>query len=290
MRSVSVRRSWLQSIAVSSVWWRGSAARPPPVSRANRSLNRSRICSTPRTRVRTAASSMARGRPSRRRQRSTTADWLAAESSNAPVAASARSRKRATASFSRSRLSGSVTCAGGSSRGGTGRTCSPGADSGSRLVARTRTPGAARVISATTWATASRRCSQLSNTSSSSLLSRKPSRSATGSVAAWSRRSSPASTALATSPGSRTSASSTSQAPAGKALLRSVAARSARRVLPTPPGPTRLTIRALASFLRSSASSRLRPTKLVASAGRLPRRRTGLAMDAAEGTTCAQNR
>src|SRR5207247_1589145 len=92
-------------------------------------------------------------------------------------------------------------------------------------------------------------------------------------------------TALATSPGSRTSASSTSHAPAGKALARSVAARMARRVLPTPPGPTRLTIRTVASFLRSSASSRLRPTKLVASAGRLPGRRTGLAIGAAEITT-----
>ena len=54
--------------------------------------------------------------------------------------------------------------------------------------------------------------------------------------------------------------------------------RTAKRVLPTPPGPTRLTRHDTLSFLRSSASSPRRPTKLVASAGRLPERRLGLAI------------
>ena len=176
--------------------------------------------------------------------------------------------------------------------------CSPGADSGSRLVATTRTPGAALAISLTRREAASSRCSQLSSTSNSSLLSRYPSRRDAGSVAAWSRRSRAAITVLATRPGSRTSASSTSHAPAGNALARSLAARMARRVLPTPPGPTRVTIRAVASLFRRSASSRLRPTKLVGSAGRLPRRRTGLAMvepkllrlEAGRGVGSARNR
>ena len=58
----------------------------------------------------------------------------------------------------------------------------------------------------------------------------------------------------------------------------SVAARIARRVFPTPPGPTRLTRRPSVSIFLTSASSRRRPMKLVASAGRLPERRAGLAM------------
>jgi hypothetical protein len=48
--------------------WRGSAARPPPLSRPKRSVSRSTICSTESTRVLTAASSIASGRPSSRRQ------------------------------------------------------------------------------------------------------------------------------------------------------------------------------------------------------------------------------
>jgi hypothetical protein len=58
----------------------------------------------------------------------------------------------------------------------------------------------------------------------------------------------------------------------------SFAIRIASRVLPTPPGPTRLTRRADKSILLSSASSWRRPTKLVASAGRLPEWCLGLAM------------
>ena len=77
-----------------------------------------------------------------------------------------------TASFCRSRASGSAGFGGGSSRGGTGTTYSPGAESGSRLVAITRTPGAAFITSATIWAAAPSRCSQLSTTSNNSLSRR----------------------------------------------------------------------------------------------------------------------
>ena len=48
--------------------------------------------------------------------------------------------------------------------------------------------------------------------------------------------------------------------------------------MPTPPGPTRLTRRAVVSFFLISPSSRRRPTKVVASAGRLPERCLGLAI------------
>ena len=55
-----------------------------------------------RTRVLTAASSIASGRPSSRRHRSTTAAWLEAVSSNLPDAAEARSVNSSTDSFWRS--------------------------------------------------------------------------------------------------------------------------------------------------------------------------------------------
>jgi tetratricopeptide (TPR) repeat protein len=102
--------------------------------------------------------------------------------------------------------------------------------------------------------------------------------SASGSVPVWSRSPRAAMTALPTSAGSRTSASSTIQAPPRKPRARSAAVRIARRVLPTPPGPTRLTRQAPVSFRLSSASSRRRPMKLDASAGRLPDGRAGLAI------------
>ena len=278
IRSSGPSRSWLHSMAVRSVWWRGRAARLPPVSRPNRSARRSSICSTERTRVLTAASSIASGRPSSRRQTSTTAIRLEVVSSNRPEAAAALSVKSSTDSLRRSWSRVSSPCARGSSSGGIGMTCSPVTDSGSRLVATTRTPGADLRTSVTSSAAASSRCSQLSTRRSSFRSRRWESRRARGWVAAWSRRSRAARTALSTRPGSRTSASSTSHAPSGKARARSVPIRIARRVLPTPPGPTRVTRRTVASFFRSSASSRRRPTKLVASAGRLPRRRVGLAM------------
>ena len=61
------------------------------MSRPNRSLKCSRICSAVRTRVLTAASSIASGRPSSRRHRSTTEAWFEAVSSNVPKAAAALS-------------------------------------------------------------------------------------------------------------------------------------------------------------------------------------------------------
>jgi hypothetical protein len=53
-------------------------------------------------------------------------------------------------------------------------------------------------------------------------------------------------------------------------LENGVAARSAKRVLPTPPGPTSVTRRAPARAALTSWSCRRRPMKLVSSAGRFP--------------------
>ena len=78
-----------------------------------------------------------------------TAAWLAAVSSNVPEAAAARSVNSETASFWRSWARDSAAPGAGSASGGTGTTYSPGTESGSRLVAITRRPGAALIRSAT---------------------------------------------------------------------------------------------------------------------------------------------
>jgi len=115
---------------------------------------------------------MASGRPSSLRTRPATAAWLAAVSSNVPEAAAARSVNSETASFWRSWARDSAAPGPGNPSGGTGTTYSPGTESGSRLVAITRMPGAARIRSATSLAAALARCSQLSTTSSRSLFLR----------------------------------------------------------------------------------------------------------------------
>ena len=183
-----------------------------------------------------------------------------------------------TASFCWSCASGCPPSSRGSSSGGTGTTYSPGTCSGSRLVMITRTSGAARRTSRTSWAAGSSRCSQLSMRSRSRRSRRCGSRISIGLAPAWSLRSSAASTALFTRAASLTSPSSTNHAPSAKLRANSVPTRMASRVLPTPPGPTRLTTRAVASFCLISPSSRRRPTKVVASAGRLPDACLGLAI------------
>ena len=71
-RSSSVRRSQLQSMSACSVCWRGTAVRRPPASSRNRSPSRLAMSSGDIAETRAAASSIASGMPSRRRQISAT--------------------------------------------------------------------------------------------------------------------------------------------------------------------------------------------------------------------------
>jgi len=103
------------------------------------------------------------------RQIETTLARFDTVSSKEPDAATARSINSMTASFCLSLPSGSSPSLIGSWSGGMGTTCSPDTCSGSRLVVTTRTPGAVRRTSVTSWAVASRRCSQLSRRSSNCL-------------------------------------------------------------------------------------------------------------------------
>ena len=79
------------------VCWRAGRSRLPPVSRSRRCSRRSSRAAGGRTRTQAAASSMARGKPSRRRQMAATAAALSGSGQSVGALAVARSRKRATA-------------------------------------------------------------------------------------------------------------------------------------------------------------------------------------------------
>ena len=68
--SASFKRPWLQSIVSASVCCRSGRSRAPPVSNCKRLSNRSNMARGESIFVRAAASSIARGSPSRRRQTS----------------------------------------------------------------------------------------------------------------------------------------------------------------------------------------------------------------------------
>ena len=148
--SAGVSRSWLQAIVARSVRCRSGADREPPASRGSRCTSRSSRASGERTFTLAAASSIASGRQSSRRQISTTSPFAA----KSEFTARARCTKRSTASRSRS--------------GSTATSHSPSTWSGSRLVTSTVSCGHEPIVSATPGA-ASRRCSKLSSTSSSRL-------------------------------------------------------------------------------------------------------------------------
>ena len=144
-RSAGDSRSKLQSRAARSDWWRRGAVRGP--RRAHRCGPADpRDLGGGRPDVRAAASSMASGMPSSRQHH--------------------RSSKAATRPTRRRSPSwNGPLVAPSSARADRGRTASPTTLSGSRLVAKTCTPGAAWISRWTRSAQASTTCSQLSRTS-----------------------------------------------------------------------------------------------------------------------------
>ncbi len=146
-RSSSSSRSQLQSMRACSVRCRGTAVRRPPVRRRKRSPRPSAISLADRTLTRAAASSRARGMPSRRRQISTMArtfDRSIAKAGRVAVARSTNSRTasdRPACSTSASSIAASGSRASpasvGSASDGTAKTASPSTPRGSRLVAST---------------------------------------------------------------------------------------------------------------------------------------------------------
>ncbi len=205
-----------------------------------------------------------------------TSSWFPSLTVNPGSTAVARSPNSVNAGYR------SQPPAGRGSRGtgsaATGQRCSHPSPSRSRLVVSSRSPGAARSRRSARSAHASTRCSQLSR-----ITSDWRSRRCSASTVAWLRPVSSctprdSSIVCAMSAGSCRPASSTSHTPSSNARCSPAAVTTAKRVLPTPPTPVSVTSLALPSRRLTSATSCLRPTKLVVSAGRLPRLRVAAAI------------
>ncbi len=277
--SASVRRSQLQSMRPWRVCCRGTAVRRPPVSSRKRSPRPCSISATDMTLTRAAASSMASGMPSSRRQMATTGPAVDASSTKPGAVAAARSTNsrtdsaEATASMSTPSASQGVprSPSGGRSSDGIGMVASPSIPSASRLVVRIRRARQSRSSRSTSLAQASMTCSQLSSSSRRSFPRRNSTTPSSAGRPAVSGTPSARPTPSTTRPGSASGASSTSQAPSPWPSTRSPARCSISRVLPVPPTPTSVTSRSRSSAPRIWRSSRERPTNEVSSGGRFVR-------------------
>ena len=207
---------------------------------------------------------MARGMPSSRAHTCATAAEFRADSSNPGLAAPARAVNSRPASDA---ATAAAELLAGSPSGGTGKTSSPGTSRRSLLVARNRTRRHWASSIATRPAAASRTCSQLSSTTSSSRSASWRTSPAAGVGASRSDTSRACTMLPGTRAGSVSRASSTSRAPSPKPASASAATRSASRVLPHPPGPVSVTIRPSRSRSRTAAISGPRPTSELTSAG-----------------------
>ena len=210
-------------------------------------------------RTRAAASSMARGIPSRRPQIPAMTARSASVGEKAASAAAARSQNSSTPSTA-------------ASNDGTAHTRSAATPTGSRLVASNATVGHDAVTRPASSAAASSTCSQLSRISSR----RRPRRASTTLSSidrpSWRRTARVVATAWATASGSATGASSHNHTPSGNSPAAARAASVARRVLPTPPTPVNVTIGRAANSATRRANSSPWPTKLVTDATRFPTR------------------
>ena len=244
----------LQSIAPRSVLWRVIVERDPPERMLNRSSRRAAICSGVSTRTLAAASSIARGIPSSRRQISSITVEFDPSTSKEGSMAIARSRKSSTAS---------VVIA----SGGTSHTLSPETPSGSRLVVRIRRNGQRRSRSSTSCAAPSITCSQLSRIRRRSSSRNTETRASVGFRSAVSRSAREAATCCATSEGSLHGESSTQFTQSTPAQIRRCASSEARRVFPLPPAPVSVSNLCEQQSVRSSSSSWLRPMRRVSEGG-----------------------
>ena len=165
------RRLTLQSIVARIVRWRSGRSRTDAVSRGRVCSRRWAMPSGVRRRTFAAASSIASGSPSRRRQMSVTAAAFSAVRVNSGLTACARSTNSCTAVDLRARstLTGAVPS--GADRPSTSYTCSPRMRSTILLVTKKVAVGAT-VYSLTRTGAAATICSKLSST----ISTRRPSR------------------------------------------------------------------------------------------------------------------
>ena len=146
---------------------------------------------------------------------------------------------------------------------GTGNTHSNGTSSRARLVISTDSRELPASSRSSRTGIPSIRCSQLSKTSSTSRSASQPRTISSLERPCRSPRPSAAVIAGATMAGSVTGTRSTYQAPSAYRSATSGITLSARRVLPTPPGPTAVTRRCAARASASAARSATRPTNEV---------------------------
>ena len=215
----------------------GGFGASPAVSSVKRSSSRSRHRPAPSLRTRAAASSMASGMPSRRRQISTTDGTAAGVESKSGLGG--RGPIDEQPAPRRPHRADRVGLAGVRHGADATRcTCSPSNASGSRLVARHRDVGALRKHGLRHASpTASSRCSQLSNTTSSRRAWSTSTRLSSAESPAWRCTSSAVVIASAASAGSRMAADRTPTRRRGSEPTLSSARRIASRVFATPPGP-----------------------------------------------------
>ena len=218
-------------------------------------------------RIRAAASSIASGRPSSRRQMDSTAPALASVTWKVGRTSCARCSNSWTASQRASSEAVGVRLAVGSESGGTGQLRSPSTPRASRLVASTTRAGQAARMPSASPAAAPARCSQLSSTISTGRSATYSAMASATSCPGVSGTPSLDATVGPTMPGSSIWASSTQQTPPGKDLAAEAAAASASRVFPVPPGPVRVSRRLRARACTMSPSSLSRPTSGVRRTG-----------------------
>ena len=203
---------------------------------------------------------MASGIPSRRVHSSVSTAGLAENSGSL-----ARARSRNNSSASEPAMPSD--CPATRDNGGSGTVRSPGMASLSRLVARTvRSVQSASSFSMKAAATSSR-CSQLSSTSSDRPRARYSCKAASSDRPGPSVTPSSAATASVTNP-SRTGTRSVNTVPSGYLDAATSATLAARRVFPTPPGPSKVTRRLSSSAASTPPCSADRPMKVVRAAGR----------------------
>ncbi len=256
-RSGFSSRSQLHSTTASRVRWRGSAVRLPPVSSRNRSSSR-------------AGDLLGRHRPQprggqldgQRQAVQPPADGDdGADGVGVDDEARAAPRWPGRRAAARRRRSGPASGVGTERRqapaAAAGTAVSPVMPSGSRLVASSRTPGQAASTWSASSATAAIRCSQLSRTISSSAPARRLDQAVEGTRRLGRRRGCrPARSSSRRSRRPRADSTACGQVervvhrgqldqpdPAGQSRSSRCPVSRASRVLPAPPGPTRVTSR-----------------------------------------------
>ncbi len=263
------------------------AVREPPASKRNRSWSRASICCGDKTTMRAAASSMARGIPSRRRQM----DAMALALSSVGVkAGSTALRARRRVVWPRGQL--------------TLREKPMPADPEERATAPGRWSRLARSAPHGSWRQSAAAATHEATSERARRRRRSGARSCPARAAAHGgvdcRAMRRARSALGSSriprteaivcgirPGTESGVRSTNQTPSGNSFTRVAASRKASRVFPTPPAPTRVNSGDDATTAGNSWSSFRRPTKLVSSAGRLWRVAAGALGDGSATTSTA---